>query len=232
MNTISERKPTLLLVALVLLVGCSTRISLRSGDRIVFFGDSITELGVKPNGYVTLIKEELNSRHPDLGIEVIGAGISGNKVTDLLNRLGRDVLDKKPNVVVIYIGINDVWHWVLKNLKGTPKDEYERGLREIIARIQYSGAEVILCTPSVIGEKHDGTNPQDAMLEEYASISRRVTMELGVRVCDLRKSFIEHLSQHNKDNKEQDILTYDRVHLNDAGNRFVAQEILKSLGEQ
>jgi lysophospholipase L1-like esterase len=228
----NQRKAVLLLFALALLVGCSTRISLRSGDRIVFFGDSITELGVKPNGYVTLIKAELSNRHPDLGIEVIGAGISANKVTDLLNRLGRDVLDEKPNVVVIYIGINDVWHWALKNLQGTRKDQYESGLREIIARIQYADAMVVLCTPSVIGEKYDGTNPQDAMLEEYAAISRKVAEDLGIRLCDLRKAFLKYLAANNKENKEKDILTDDRVHLNDTGNRFVAQEILKSFGEQ
>jgi len=203
--------------------------SLREGDRVVFFGDSITELGIKPKGYVTLIRETITARHPDIAIEVIGAGISGNKVPDLQQRLARDVFDRKPAIVVIYIGINDVWHWTLKNLKGTSKQDYEAGQREIIARIQYSGADVILCTPSVIGEKHDGTNPQDQMLEEYAAISRSVALSLGVKLCDLRKAFHNYLVLNNKENKAQGILTRDGVHLNDEGNRFVAEELLKFL---
>lgn len=217
------------LLALTITSCTGGRMALHEGERIVFFGDSITELGVKPNGYVTLIRETISARHPNHAIEVIGAGISGNKVPDLQKRLARDVISLKPRIVVVYIGINDVWHWTMKNLKGTSKEEYEAGLREIIARIQYSGADVILCTPSVIGEKHDGTNPQDEMLEEYAGISRRVAFALDVRLCDLRKAFHNHLVLNNMENKPQGILTHDGVHLNDEGNKFVAQELLKFL---
>jgi lysophospholipase L1-like esterase len=90
---------------------------------------------------------------------------------------------------------------------------------------------VILCTPSVIGEKYDGTNPQDAMLDEYAAISRKIALDVGVRLCDLRKAFLDYLKVHNKENKEKGVLTTDGVHLNDEGNKLVAQEILKLLQE-
>lgn len=215
------------LLALTFMSCTGGRMTLREGERIIFFGDSITELGVKPKGYVTLIREAIIARHPGTSIEVIGAGVSGNKVTDLQMRLAHDVMSRRPSVVVIYIGINDVWHWALKDLKGTPKPEFEAGLREIIARIQYSGANVILCTPSVIGEKKDSSNSQDRMLEEYSAISRAVARALGATVCDLRKAFHDYLVLNNKENKPEGILTYDGVHLNDEGNKFVAQELLK-----
>src|SRR5256885_5460352 len=96
------------MTTLLLTVGTS-RGELKKGDRVVFLGDSITQAGAGPGGYVTLVREALDKDHKDLGIEVIGAGISGNKVPDLEKRLERDVLGKKPTVVVIYIGINDVW---------------------------------------------------------------------------------------------------------------------------
>jgi lysophospholipase L1-like esterase len=224
-------KNSLIFSVLLMLVGCVARIPLRNGDRIVFFGDSITEQGMKPNGYVVLIKNELNVRRPDQGIEIIGAGVSGNRVPDLLGRVAQDVINLKPSIVVIHIGINDVWHWALEGHQGTPKDRYETDLREVIARIQYAGAKVILCTPSVIGEKYDGTNPQDAMLDEYAAISRKIALDVGVRLCDLRKAFLDYLKVHNKENKEKGVLTTDGVHLNDEGNKLVAQEILKLLQE-
>jgi lysophospholipase L1-like esterase len=217
-------------ISLLLIGSCTSRLSLTSGDRIVFFGDSITELGVKPNGYVSLIRDDLRARHPEVKAEIIGAGISGNKVPDLLERLSWDVLDKAPTTVVICIGINDVWHWALKDHQGTTVDEYESGLREIVARIQYAGARVILCTPSVIGERNDGTNPQDQMLDEYSEISRNVALDLGARLCDLRKVFVEYLRGGNAENKEKGVLTYDGVHLNDAGNQLVAHEILRLIG--
>ncbi len=218
------------LLFLVLLAGCAANQHfLHSGERIVFFGDSITQLGVKPNGYITLVQDSLRKNHNGSNIEVIGAGISGNKVPDLQKRLQRDVLDKHPAIVVIYIGINDVWHWVTPNLRGTPRDTFELGLKEIITSIKNAGGRVVLCTPSVIGEKNDGTNPQDAMLDEYSDISRRVAQETGSVLCDLHKAFNEYLKSNNPNNEEKGILTVDRVHLNDRGNRFVAEQMLKIL---
>lgn len=201
--------------------------ALKKGERIVFLGDSITQAGVGKTGYVTLIKNKLAEKHPDLGVEVIGAGISGNKVPDLQKRLDKDVIAKKPTLVVIYIGINDVWHSEMNPPRGTPKDKYEEGLKEIIGKIKDAGARVVLCTPTVIGEKK--SNKLDAQLDEYADVSRKVAKETGVTLCDLRKAFREHLEKHNADDKEKGVLTSDRVHLNDAGNQFVAETILATI---
>ena len=200
---------------------------LKAGERIVFLGDSITQAGAAPGGYVTLVKETIAKNQPDAKIAVIGAGISGNKVPDLEKRLDKDVLSHKPTLVVIYIGINDVWH--SQNGKGTPKDVYEKGLRSLIERIGDAGARVILCTPSVIGEKADGSNPLDGMLAEYCDISRAVAKESGTQLLDLRKAFLKHLEQHNKAGDEKGILTTDGVHLNPGGNQFVAAEVLAAL---
>jgi lysophospholipase L1-like esterase len=200
--------------------------SLKKGDRIVFFGDSITAQGASPTGYVTLIKKGLAAKHKDLEIEVVGAGVSGNRVPNLQQRLEKDVLAKKPTLVVIYIGINDVWHWEKNPPRGTPKEKFEAGLKEMIGKIQKAGAGVVLCTPSVIGEKKAGANKLDAMLDEYSEISRKVAAESGARMCDLRKAFVAYLSQNNPEDKEKGILTGDRVHLNGAGNNLVAVSVL------
>jgi lysophospholipase L1-like esterase len=201
---------------------------LKAGDRIVFLGDSITAGGVSPNGYVTLVKQQLENLSLDPPIEVFGAGVSGNKVPDLQNRLERDVISKKPTIVVIYIGINDVWH--SESGRGTSKENFEKGLKEIIQKLRDAGSKVILCTASVIGERHDGSNKLDSMLDEYCDISRAVAAETKVQLLDLRKAFLAHSKANNKDNKESGILTSDRVHLSAAGNRFVANQMLAALG--
>jgi lysophospholipase L1-like esterase len=229
MNSQRLSSPYILLLLIYMLfpLSCATHaVALRESDRIVFLGDSITQLGVNPNGYVAIIRDSLAKQAP--GITVIGAGISGNKVTDLQSRLDRDVIAKHPTIVVIYIGINDVWHFVL-NGHGTPKDAFEFGLHDIISRIQKFGARVVLCTPSVVGEKHHGDNPLDAQLDEYSDISRRVANNLGATLCDLRNSFIDYLQTNNPDNNDRGVLTVDSVHLNDAGNRLVASIILETL---
>jgi lysophospholipase L1-like esterase len=149
----------------------------------------------------------------------------------LQERIDRDVIAKKPTTVVVYIGINDVWHWTIgiPGAKGSTKEEFEAGLRNVIAKIRGAGAKVILCTPSVIGEKKAGANPEDAMLEEYSAISRRVAAETGSGLCDLRKAFVDHIAKNNPGDQEKGILTTDRVHLNPAGNAFVAAEMLRVL---
>ena len=204
----------------------AVEIPLKNGDRIVFLGDSITQAGAGPSGYVTRFKEAIAANHQekDLKLEVIGAGISGNKVPDLEKRLERDVLSKNPTVVVIYIGINDVWH--SQQGRGTPKDQFEAGLKRIIAAIQMSGARVVLCTASVIGEKTDGSNPLEKMLDEYCEVSRRVAAESKTQLLDLRQAFLNHLKQNNPKNLEKGVLTTDGVHLNSNGNQFVADQML------
>ncbi len=204
---------------------------LRKGERIVFLGDSITQAGAGPNGYVTMIRTALTEKRPDFNIEVLGAGISGNKVPDLQRRLEADVLAKQPSLVVIYIGINDVWHGETDPARGTFPELFAGGLRDVIDRCRLAGARVVLCTPSVIGEKTDGMNPLDGKLDEYAGISRKVARQRNVELCDLRAAFLAHLKTANPENKDQGVLTSDRVHLNEQGNRFVAETLLKCLGE-
>ena len=88
---------------------------------------------------------------------------------------------------------------------------------------------MVLCTPTVIGEKKSGTNTLDAKLDEFAAISRKVAKETGVPLCDLRKAFADHLARHNADDKDRGILTTDRVHLNEAGNKLVAETVLATI---
>jgi lysophospholipase L1-like esterase len=205
-------------------------VKLKKGDRIVFLGDSITQGGDSHDkGYVRVIRKRLTEKHGDLGIEVIGAGISGNKVPDLQRRLQKDVLDRKPTIVVIYIGINDVWHGEKDPARGTLPDAFSTGLKDIIGQLQKADATVVLCTPTVIGEKKDGANSLDAKLDQYADLSRGLAKELKLPLCDLRKAFLDHLKDHNPDDADKGILTSDRVHLNDAGNKFVADTMLKVL---
>jgi len=208
--------------------------SLKNDDVIVFLGDSITAAGARPGGYVALSSDAISKAYPEYGIQVIGAGIGGHKVPDCQKRLDRDVLQKKPTIVLIYIGINDVWHWThprvkARGKKGTTPEAFESGLKDMIKKINDVGARVILCTPTVIGEKSDGSNPDDKMLDQYSDISRKVAKQTGSQLLDLRKAFISHLKEHNPENAEKGILTGDSVHMNARGNRLLADLVLEAL---
>jgi acyl-CoA thioesterase-1 len=74
--------------------------------KIVTVGDSITEAGKYPGGYVWLLQRYLNAL--DLGkIAIANAGISGNKASDMQARFQKDAIDQKPDLVMINVGVNE-----------------------------------------------------------------------------------------------------------------------------
>jgi isoamyl acetate esterase len=192
--------------------------------KIVFFGDSITQAAVQPGGYIQKISELATKAGVAANYDFIGSGIGGNKVYDLYLRLEDDVISKKPDVVFIYVGVNDVWHKQSYGT-GTDADKFERFYRAIITKLKNQGATVVLVTPAVIGERTDFSNELDGDLNQYSNIIRRIAGEEGLGLVDLRKAFLEHNKRYNPSNKDSGILTTDRVHLNAAGNQLVAEEM-------
>ena len=170
----------------------------------------------------------LVTQKEEASYELIGAGIGGNKIYDLYLRMDSDVVMKRPNIVVIYVGVNDVWHKQSAGT-GTDADKFEKFYKAIIAKLQKDDIKVVLCTPAVIGEKTDFTNQLDGDLNKYSNIIRALAKANNLPLVDLRKAFLEYNLQHNPDNKEKEILTVDRVHLNAAGNQLVADEMWKVL---
>ena len=194
--------------------------------KVVFFGDSITEAGVKPNGFITIDDSLLNTPGP-ARYELIGAGVSGNKVYDLYLRLEDDVISHSPDIVVIWIGVNDVWH--KKSGTGTDADKFERFYLALVKKLKAANARIVVCTPAMIGEKFDNTNEQDGDLNKYADIIRNIAQTQQLTLVDMRKDFEEYEKLHNPNNLDRGILTADGVHLNDAGNQFVAVEMAEGI---
>src|SRR5262245_25801448 len=203
------------------------QVELKSGNKIIFFGDSLTALagidgprekGVT-KGYVRIFRDAIREKHGDKEIEVDWVATGGHTVPDLLKRVDRDVIARRPTIVVIQIGCNDA--------RRIPKDTFRSGLEELIDRLQREKVQVIQCTLTSVGERHDGTNTADAKLDEFAAVQREVAKAKGVPLNDLRKAFVEHWKRNNPDNKPSGILTYDGNHFNDAGHEFVAEQMLK-----
>jgi isoamyl acetate esterase len=195
--------------------------------RIIFFGDSITQAGVKPGGYIARLQDSLDKRGLSSQYELIGAGIGGNKVYDLYLRMEDDVLAKSPDVVLIWIGVNDVWH--KSSGIGTDPEKFGRFYEAIIKKLQAKNIQVALATPAAIGERTDYSNQQDGDLNLYSRIIRDLAKKYNCKLVDLRKAFLEYNLKYNTENKESGILTTDRVHLNDKGNQLVADNMMSVL---
>jgi len=220
------------LVWLFLFIGVALLISFLRDTRaknkkVIFFGDSLTQAGIQPGGYIALMKGML-AKQGITGLELVGAGIGGNKVYDLYLRMQEDVIAQSPGVVVIWIGVNDVWH-KSSHGTGTDADKFDKFYRAIIKKLLENNIKVMLVTPAVIGEKNDYGNQQDDDLDKYSRVIRDIANDMNLPLCDLRALVHLYEVTNNTANVDKGILTSDGVHLNEAGNKFVAEELWKVL---
>jgi lysophospholipase L1-like esterase len=215
---------SILIITLVFL----TSLMPQKKQKVIFFGDSITQAGAKPGGYIMRIDSMSKQQNMGDRFEFVGAGIGGNKVYDLYLRLEDDVLSKNPDLVFVYVGVNDVWH---KRTSGTgvDPDKFEKFYQAIINKIKAKRAKVILVTPAAIGEKTDYTNEQDGDLNRYCALIRSIAAKNELVVVDLRRKLLDYNLQNNPQNKDRGILTTDGVHLNAIGNQFVADAMWEAI---
>ena len=208
-----------------------------SNKKVIFLGDSITQNAVINSedfkGFISLLEENVNQN-----TELIGKGIGGDKVSDLLTRYRDDVIKLNPDIVFIYIGINDVWHKYDYGT-GTDIDLYENGLRQIINDLKENGVEIILCTPTLIGEnkgeftlvnQFKDIETMEIMnndLDDYSDVIRKLSKEFDTKLLDLRKIFMQYISENNPENKSKGVLTTDGVHLNNLGSKLIADEMIR-----
>jgi lysophospholipase L1-like esterase len=216
------------LILLALFVASMFLLSFRfdKKKKVLFFGDSITQMGMDHGGYIKRIDSIIKAEMLDDKYETIGAGIGGNKVYDLYLRMEEDVLAKSPDIVVIYIGVNDVWHKAGAGT-GTDYDKFGKFYQAIVKKLQAANIKVIVCTPAAIGEKTDYSNQQDGDMNLYSNWIRTYAAQNNLPLVDLRNIFHEYNLAHNTTNADRGILTTDRVHLNATGNEVVAEAMWK-----
>jgi acyl-CoA thioesterase-1 len=209
--------------------------SLQNVHRIVCLGDSITQMGEGPGGYVWLFRHYLNAIYPQAGIEVLNAGISGHKSTDMLARFGRDVLEKKPDLVTISVGVNDVWHGFYDNHpmgdgpRGVPLDQYKANVESMVTQAQAAGIRVVMLSTTVIYE--DGGNRENAKAATYNRALRDIARSHGLTFVDFQRPFNDLIRTYRKTTGGLDnLLTVDGVHMNPEGNKVMAHTMLSGLG--
>ena len=205
-----------------------------NGDRIVFAGDSVTDMeSTQPVGeglfeavgrsYVRIIENMLVAWYPQRNIRISNAGISGNTSRQLLERYDRDVINLNPDWVSICIGINDVWRQfdapTLVEQAVLP-DEYERNLEEMIVRTKGRVKGIFILSPYYIEPLR-----QDAMrkrMDEYVAICEKLAQKHGCTFVNFQKLY-EDFCQYQHSSR----IAWDRVHPNQMGATLMAKEFLK-----
>ena len=206
---------------------------IRKHDRIVFFGDSITEWGrdrSNPDslghGYVSIVAADLLDRSPELGLHFYNRGVGGDKVQDLLNRVD-DCLSCQPDAVILMVGINDVWHLVGKDGFASQEEQqrFENVYRQLLQALKQAGIErILLMEPFVLDY------PEDRMewrrdLDPKIQIVRHLAREFKLELVPLDGLMNEQALLYGR----RELTGDDGVHPTLVGANIIAQEILKRL---
>lgn len=216
--------PALILFAAIALFAPTSRaeIIIKEGDSIAFMGDSITQQGAgSPGGYVRLVISGLEAN--GLKATPIPAGISGHKSNQMLARLQKDVLDKKPTWMTLSCGVNDVWH----GERGVPLEEYKKNITAIVDQCQAAGVKVVVLTATMIQE--DASNDLNKKLAAYNDFLRELARERKLPLADLNQRMQDGIAA-NPDTDKGRYYTNDGVHMGPRGNQMMAEGVLAAFG--
>ncbi len=143
------------------------------------------------DGYHSKLRHLLELCYPNVPVNMIHAGISGDNVVSGLARVERDVIAYHPDLTVVSFGLNDCAHGVEK------LDEYRNALKELLEKVKASGSEVIFMTQNLMAhevspevsdqylrEVFTNMTPHHTDFLKYMDTARDVCAELEVPVCD------------------------------------------------
>ena len=194
---------------------------IKNGDTLVFMGDSITQFGKNTvDGYLRLVVQGLAAN----GIEVTwhGVGISGQTAVQMKNRFKADVIDKHPNVVTIFAGVNDCAFGWPANIGSTPDDVAAMADMAIQA-----GTTPVLLSPTCVSGEGFRQNVHD-----YAAAVKDIAQKKGIPYAATYEAFRAYL-----DDPANPVIniygrraTSDGTHMDVVGNRILAREVLKAFG--
>lgn len=200
----------------------------KAGDQIVAIGDSITQAG----GYLRAIDAVLAQQYPDMKVpKIINVGISGQKAEDMAARFEKDVVARKPAIVTISVGINDVWHRMDKPHDPRVLEAYRANVEKMVRMAQAAGSKVLLVSPTVIEEAADSAANQRLLL--YIAAEKEIARRNACGFVDLHALFLKAIRHHRQQEAAKqsgNFLTTDGVHMKPTGDALMAIGILRALG--
>jgi acyl-CoA thioesterase-1 len=189
---------------------------------VIFIGDSVTDCGRRDDepdflgdGYVRMIAERLPDRR------VINVGINGNRVVDLRDRWHIDVTEQNPDVLSVYVGINDTWRRYDEN-DPTSAASFEADYRKILEQTVPLAPKLILVEPFVLPVTEEQEHWHED-LDEKRAVVARLASEFGAAFVPLQSLLSLAAQAHGAK-----ALADDGVHPTEIGHRLIAEAWLEA----
>ena len=215
-------KKTLFVAACAMATCAFGEIMVKDGDTLAFLGDSITQRGQQnPGGYVNLTIRALAAE--GINVKPVKAGVSGHKSDNMLARLNRDVLSRKPRWMTLSCGVNDVWHQDRNT--GVLLEDYKANITKILDICAASNCTVIILTATMFESREPEKDKHNIKLAPYNEWLRAEAKRRNLPLADLNAAM---WAAHEKDPKAR--LTCDGVHMGAAGDCLMAHGVLTALG--
>ncbi len=221
-----------LLLALPGLARAESPFALKDGDRVVFYGDSITDQRL----YTTFVETYVVTRFPKANITFVHSGWGGDRVTGggggpIDVRLDRDVVAYKPTVVTIMLGMNDGSY---QPFRDPIFKTYSDGYRHIVEKLKADvpGVRLTLIKPSPyddVTRKPKFEDGYNSVLIRYGDFLKELAEKDGCGFADLNTSVVEATRKaFESDPAMAEKLNPDRVHPAPAGQLLMAEALLKA----
>lgn len=204
---------------------------LQKNDKILFIGDSITDYGRGRGedlflgcGYPAHVAGRLAVKYPELNLQFVNRGTSGDRTSDLQARWEEDCLRFKPTVVSILVGINDVWRRYDSN-SPTTENQFEENYRDLLTQVKERlGAKIVIMEPYVLPIPDDRLQWRED-LDPKIQVIRRLAQEFASAYVPLDGIFTSASFKAS-----MAVWLPDGVHPTYAGHGLIAQSWLEAVG--
>jgi len=223
---------SLLLIGFVATLAAQNGFYLKDGDRVVFYGDSITDQRL----YTLFTEAYVVTRFPKLNVSFVHSGWGGDRVTGggggpIDVRLKRDVFPYRPTVMTIMLGMNDGSY---RAYDDKIFETYASGYRHIIESVKsaFPGERITVIEPSPFDDVTRAPNFEggyNAVLVRYGQFLAELANKEALHVADLNTSVVGALHKAKEiDSKMAERIIQDRVHPGPGGQMLMAEALLKS----
>jgi hypothetical protein len=218
-----KRRAAVTLVAGLMLLPClalPAEIAAKTGQTVAFLGDAITQFGWQnQRGFVRLVVAGLETNK--VKVTPVAAGVIGDNSDRMLARLKSDVLDKKPDWVVLSCGLIDSQ----PGTNSVPLARFGSNIIAIVERCQASGSQLLILTTTIAGE--DLNNAANLRLAGYNVALRTAATDKKCLLADLNTMFQEVIRSSER---PVGLLTVGGTYMNALGDQLVAKGILQAFG--